>query len=291
MPASASVRGEAAEPIKAAIRAIVPRSARNWLRSPSRTTEWLWDSAKFSLGVRKTVPFTPEWSMVCHPRVYKAAQAYQVSDPEQREEFRSFISHCSSGMLLFDAGAHFGIFSLAAAHFGGRSVAVDPSQYATRMIAVQARLNGCEQRINIVRAAVSETSGVLRLLSSGVFTLGFLRVTSGRPARELTSVPSVSIDHLTQRYGPPTHIKVDVEGHEAAVLRGARDTLTRNSPALFLELHNELVASEGGDPNAVLDELSARDYRTFSLTGQSIERGAILKRAIIRVVARKADVA
>lgn len=281
------MNGDVVAPIKDVVRAIVPRSVRNWLRSPSRTSEWLWDSAKFSLGVRKTVQLAPDWSMVCHPRVYKAAQAYQVSDPEQREEYRNFISYCSADMLLFDAGAHFGIFSVAAACLGGRSVALDPSAIATRMIAIQARLNHCEDRIKIVRAAVSDKNGVMRLLSSGVFTLGFLRVTSGRPARELTSVPSLSIDHLTQQYGPPTHIKVDVEGHEATVLRGARETLTRHSPVLFLELHNELVASEGGDPSAVLDDLSGLGYCLFALSGQAIERSAILEKTIIRVVARK----
>ena len=56
-----------------------------------------------------------------------------TSDDELIEELDSFIAHCRRGMVLFDVGAHFGVFSLAALHYGGPdaiAVAVDPSPAA-----------------------------------------------------------------------------------------------------------------------------------------------------------------
>jgi FkbM family methyltransferase len=274
--------------LKSAIRATVPRSLRNWLRSPSKSLEWLSDYVRFYFGSTKVLRLSAEWSVICHPGAYHVAHEAQVADPEQSEEFRSFISSCHSGMLLFDIGAHFGMFSLAAAHFQGRAVAVDPSPTAIRMIAIQARLNNCSSRIHSVLAAVSESNGVIRLLSSGVFSHGYLRVVGGRPVRELTPVPALTIDHMVRHYGTPTHLKIDVEGHEAAVLRGGRATLAHSSPLIFIELHNQMVGLDGGDPNAALDELAALGYSTYALNGEPIERRAILQKAIIRVAARRA---
>jgi FkbM family methyltransferase len=273
--------------ITTVIRAVVPRIVRNWVRSPSRSFEWLWDSARFWLGSTEILRLSPEWSIVCHPRAYKVGYQAQISDPEQRDEFHSFMSHCRPDMLLFDIGAHFGMFSLAAAHFGGRAIAVDPSKAAVRMIGIQTNLNQCAERIQAVLAAVSEANGIMGLLSSGVYSNGYLRVAKGRSTRELTSVPTVTIDHLVERYGSPTHLKIDVEGHETAVLRGGRIALTRTSPLVFLELHNEMVASEGGDPSSALQELIALGYHTFSSRGKSIDAHEILERPIIRVVARR----
>lgn len=272
---------------KSFIRATVPREVRNWLRSPSRSVEWLWDSAKFSCGVRESLHLQPDWTILCHPYALRAAYDAQVSDPEQIEEFRNFVSHCCDGALLFDIGAHFGIFSLAAAHFGGRAVAVDPSPSATRMIGIQAALNDCANDIQVVRAAVSDVDGTLDLLSSGVLSAGYFSVTRGRPRSELTTTPAMTVDKMTHQFGAPTHIKIDVEGHEAAVLRGARATLSQFSPILFLELHNEMVISAGDSPSATLNELAELRYDTFATDGNTIGADTILVRPIIRIVAKR----
>jgi len=189
-------------------------------------------------------------------------------------------------MFLFDIGAHFGIFSLAAAHFGGRAVAVDASPTATRMIEIQNRVNGLESKVRVIRAAVSDAGGVMEMLSSGVFSYGYFKVAGGRSKSELTRVKAVTIDEMADKFGGPTHIKVDVEGHELAVLRGARATLSHSSPVLFLELHNEMVISEGRNPGDVLDELAHLGYAMFGLDGQLVSRDAVLERPISRIVAK-----
>jgi FkbM family methyltransferase len=275
------------ELLKAVVRTVVPRPARNWLRSPYRSAEWLWDAAAFSFGAGKTLQISPGWSVICHPRAYRIAYRDQINDPQQHEEFQSFLSHCSSEMFLFDIGAHFGIFSIAAARFGGRTIAVDPSPIATRMIQTQVDLNGYADRIRIVRAALSDSDRSMSLVSTGVFSDGYFQVARGHPNRDLTDTPAMTIDHMTLRFGAPTHIKIDVEGHEAAVLRGAVGTLSKVPPILFLELHNEMILSDQGNPASALDELERVGYETFALNGERIDRKAILEKPIIRVVARK----
>ena len=190
-------------------------------------------------------------------------------------------------MFLLDIGAHFGVFSLAAAHFGGKAVAVDPSPTATRMIERECGLNGLTGSVRTIRAAVGDEAGVVDMVSSGVFSDGYFRKMRGRAKSEMTRARAITIDELVDEYGKPTHIKIDVEGQEAAALRGGRTTLSESSPILFIELHNEMVAAEGGDPEHTLDELSHLGYDMFSLEGNQFPRDEILKYSIVRIVATR----
>jgi FkbM family methyltransferase len=222
-----------------------------------------------------------------HPHAFKVAHKAQISEPEESAEFQNFISYCNSEMFLFDIGAHYGLFSLVAAQFNGTAVAVDPSDIAIRMIVRQIALNKAGNRIRTLHAAASDAGGTLQMLSSGVFSEGYFKLAVGRSASEITSIRSVTIDEMASEFGTPTHIKIDVEGHEAATLRGGRETLARFSPTLFLELHNDMVAADGGDPDAALEELQSMGYAPFSYGGVLLDRSDIFRKPIARVVARR----
>lgn len=275
--------------LKTLLRRTVPRPVRNWLRSPAKSAEWMWDTARYSLGVTNTLTIPPDVRIAMHPHAYKVACKAQVAEPEESAEFQNFISYCNRGMFLYDIGAHYGLFSLAAAHFGGKAVAVDPSAMAIRMITRQIALNRAADRIRTLHAAVSDKSGALQMLSSGVFSEGYFKLAAGRQASELTEIRAVTIDEMAQEFGAPTHIKIDVEGHEAAALRGGRKTLSGDKPTLFLELHNQMVAADGGDPNAALEELRGLGYAPFSFNGESLDRAAIFSKPITRMMARPAS--
>lgn len=275
------------ERLKRLVRLSIPRPVRNWLRSPSKSLEWIWDAAMFSAGFTKTLQIAPNISIICHPRAFKVAYEAQIADPDQRAEFQSFISHCSDRMLLYDIGAHFGIFSLAAAHFGGSAIAVDASPAATHMIRIQANLNKIADKVEIMHAAVSDANDAIDMVSSGVFSDGYFTATTQEPKGELTQVQAITIDQMAFRFGPPTHIKIDVEGHEAAVLRGGRATLRQFSPLLFLELHNKMMVSTGEDPCVPLNELAQLRYDTFTPDGDMIGVDAILAKPVIRIVGKR----
>jgi FkbM family methyltransferase len=274
--------------LKRAIRAATPRPLRNWLRSPTKTAAWLWDSARFATGSRKTLEVRQDLQVVCHPSAYRVAVQAQLGDPDQALEFQNFLSHCTAGMNLFDVGAHFGIFSLVAAHFQGNAIAIDPSPEAVRMVNVQAGLNNWSDRIRTVRAAVSDSVGGIDMLAAGVLSDHYFVISEGRNPSELTHLDAITVDELSRTFGPPTHLKIDVEGHEAAVLRGARVTLKNFSPLVFLELHNEILLASGGDTNAALNELDSAGYQVFALDGRPASREVIFRRAITRVVAKVA---
>lgn len=244
------------------------------------------DWTKFSLGMTKPLPLTGDWSLVCHPYAYRAGRSL-ILDPAQSEEFLAFLSHCHSQMLLFDVGAHFGFFSLAAARYGGTSIALDPSPMATHMIAIQARLNECLRKIHVLCVAASDKNGIIEMLGAGTFSYGFFRAVKGQTRRDITRVSAITIDEMTRRFGVPTHIKIDVEGHEGEVIRGARTTLNTCSPLVFLELHNDLIRSEGGDPDSVVSELLGAGYEAFDHDGRKARRTSLVAGTVVRALFRR----
>lgn len=275
---------------KSLARIMLPRPARNWLRSPRRSAAWAWNEARHLFGANRRVEIRPGWHLTCHPTSYDYAYFAQVSDPEQVEEFDGFVNVCVPGMVLFDVGAHFGLFSLAALHFGGsqaKALAVDPSPAAARMMKIQSRLNGAQGRIFIVQAAVEDREGWRQMVSTGVNGAGYFVAPEDHSGRELTATRTTTLDALADEYRMrPTHIKVDVEGAEAAVLRGAKNVLSAHvAPFLFLELHNEIVQRQMGDPAESLRLLEVGGYKIFSTDMQPISEGYILSKPLLRVVA------
>lgn len=264
----------------------MPRDVRNWMRSPAKALSWLWQSARFVCGVTNSLEILDGQSLRLHPLAYRAAQTAQIRDPEQAAEFHQFVSYCHSDMFLFDVGASFGIFSLACARLGGKAVAIDPSRIATNMIAKQLKLNNLTDSVRILESAIGDADGTIDMLSAGIYSDGYYRYESGRDKRELQGVPVTTVDHLAELFGQPSHLKIDVEGYEAAVIRGARELLKSSSPLVFIELHNEMVLASGGDPAYCVKELLRLGYNIFSAYGTSLNVEQALKPRICRVLAR-----
>jgi FkbM family methyltransferase len=235
------------------------------------------------------------WFLTCHPAAYRGAYHCQVNDPEQVAEFDGFINNTSEGMIFFDIGAHFGLFSLAALHYGGkqaRVIAVDPSPVAVRFLKIQAALNEVADRLRIVQASVAAHTGHQNMVAVGVLASGFY-VAPGHEhsASETIRTNAITLDSLAAELKlSPTHIKIDVEGSEASVLRGAEKLLKQPSaPTLFIELHNEIVSRSGNSPRETLTLLRGFGYETFGVDGRVIDDDAILEKPLIRIIARKND--
>ena len=132
----------------------------------------------------------------------------------------------SPGDAFFDVGSHSGFHSLVGARAVGPAglvVAIEPDPANAAEVEGQAALNGFDHITVVRKVAVSDLSGA----SSS---------TDGAAATPTT------IDELTQEFRPPSLIKIDVEGLELEVLRGAAATLREHRPTVAVEAHSDGLA-------------------------------------------------
>jgi hypothetical protein len=88
----------------------------------------------------------------------------------------------------------------------------------------------------------------------------------------------------------PTHLKIDVEGMEEAVLKGAYRTLSsRSAPIVFLELHCNLIRMVGEDPAESLRILSSHGYSFRGVNGLPLGEVEAVSMPLVRLVAEKAN--
>jgi len=256
--------------LKDVSRKLLPRNIRNWVRTPLQSVHWLYDECAFFAQYVPKIEMEKGWQVRCHPLARRLAFQPFRKDPEQQLEISRFIEHCWDGMVLFDIGAYFGVFSLAALHFGGeksKAIAVDLSPVAERMLKIETELNRYSGRMIVERACASSYLGHIEMLPTGVIGSGYYVPPSDQHgARDIEDTTCVTIDSLVEKYGLfPTHVKIDVEGAELEVLHGGKQTFTSSrKPLLFLELHNRMIREQGGDPFIIIQLLQEYGYIPIS---------------------------
>jgi FkbM family methyltransferase len=169
------------------------------------------------------------------------------------------------GDVVWDVGANVGLFSYASlglAGSGGQVLAVEPDPWLAGLICESARMRENAGRpIRVLTAAVGEQLGVvvLNIAQRGRATNFLSGVSPSSQAggvRASVNVVCVNLDWLLDRYPAPAVLKVDVEGAEALVLRGARALLRDVRPKIVCEV------SEQNRPE-VTSMLLAAGYRLF----------------------------
>ena len=176
---------------------------------------------------------------------------------------RAFLEPLREGGVAVDVGANLGYYTVvagAAVGPGGRVVAVEPEPRNAALLEENVRLNGYEDRVEIVTAAAGEAQGSTLLHLSDA-NLGDHRAFDSGDGRQAVEVPIVALDDLPALAGRVDVVKIDVQGAEAAVLRGARRLIERNREHLvvLVEFWPQGIHLAGDDPAEVIEALEGFD--------------------------------
>lgn len=116
--------------------------------------------------------------------------------------------------------------------------------------------------INIVPIALSDFEGEAIMAGSG--DSGSQIVC--QPTNKTFPVPVTTLDRFIRLHGiRPSLVKIDVEGHEDAVLKGGEDTLSSPGTDVIIEFHKRKLANRGADPDSTYRSIFDLKKAVFSL--------------------------
>ena len=210
------------------------------------------------------------------PVVWLNAQLHRRFGEPELHELKRLVT---PGSIAIDIGAHFGTFSYALARLVGTQglvLSFEPIEEDADLI--ERGMRFLRQPVNVHRYALSSQSGTATihipyLHGSEKTALSSLEVTGAEPAGESRTVPVKTLDDVLAERGadsrPVSFIKIDVEGHELSVLRGATHTLSTHRPNLLIEIN---TGDDAGHITDVFNLVTSLGYR-----GEFLESGQFRK--------------
>ena len=155
------------------------------------------------------------------------------------------------GVTVWDIGANVGLFSFCAASLSGQSgfvLSVEPDLWLAQLVdrSSQKLSPGRRKcsRVQVLCASVSDSNRVTELniperARSSNHLVDAFGSTQAQGSRCTQLTVSLTLDFLLEHFPPPSVLKIDVETHEANVLRGATRLLKEVRPTVWCEVSHE----------------------------------------------------
>lgn len=185
-------------------------------------------------------------------RIVKSVLSGKPFEPDTLDFFAKAVI---PDTMVLDIGCYSGLFAIAAIKLGAAAMGYEPYPPNRDQIFHNQKLNAV--RFGLSTFALSDHSGVAQF--------GFhknVHLTSGgsleRKSGDFIDVPTKKLDDVYDFKRPISVIKMDVERHEPAVLRGGEQVIKKHKPVLIIEANDEEMKAK------VLDTLKDWDYDLVS---------------------------
>lgn len=210
---------------------------------------------------RALSPFVPARKML--PFTYFRYRVTGLLEPELMHLDALLVSR----EIAIDIGANEGMYTYALAKRFARVYSFEINAEVTGLLE-----NYKSEKIELVRCGLSSASGEARFfvpVSGGLVQTGWGSLDPGNlPEAERvieTRVPLKTLDEF--KIGGVGFIKIDVEGHEVEVLKGAAETIANSRPVILMELKKHFVSWADG-------WFAALDYKHVRLEDLTGKQGS-----------------
>lgn len=187
----------------------------------------------------------------------------EFEEPEIR--FVSKFLRGTRAPVVLDIGANIGWHAIqwAADNRDVQIYAFEPSAKTAELLTRNVKLNGLEKRIRHVPCAVADHEGVAEFHECEDSGYSSMKDTKRKTIISRTSVPVITVDRFVEDE-KMTHlalIKIDVEGLETEVLRGALGTLQTIAPEVVVEIYGGQASNP--NPEETIRLMQSIGYKAF----------------------------
>jgi FkbM family methyltransferase len=246
------------------------------LRHSKLTNVARWGLRQFHrLKYRDGAPFictvAPGFDFKIHPRG-ELTEFLTLGPLFERTEMKLVASLLKPGMKVVDAGANIGLYSLLAARCvgeGGQIWSFEPSQTTYGLLLDNLALNGVTS-VSAHRLALSDSPGQLTLRSERGFGDLYRHLDYTEGAKAGDSVETVSVITLdefadAQNIQAIDFLKIDVEGGEFCLLKGARRLLSQSPNVIVMfESEEDWCQRSGCKPEDSFELLKGLGFSLYS---------------------------
>lgn len=216
-----------------------------------------------AMGDRKRVWFQVESGAAkgLWLKVYPDSEGGYICGVPERNVPELLSEHLKEGDCFWDVGAHVGFYSLVAARLVGKSgtvVALEPDQENFAALRENCQRNGSLSIQTLPMAVWSQSCDVRFQRGTDLSRMTGAVVTYNAGSDFVCQ--AITLDSLLIPGNPPRLVKIDVEGGELEVLKGATQTLCVSRPFLLVEIHHEHEIAE------IVDFVVSRNYRSRFLS-------------------------
>lgn len=222
---------------------------------------WLLDILKLQKGYP---------AHINHYKVMFPAKWARYFEKDYEQENIAFItSTCTPGMTVIDIGAHLGLMSVIISKCigsTGRIYAFEPTPGTFRVLQDVIAKNKAGAIITAVNSAISSFDGEMDF---------FMDEHEGSNANSLVNRPDKTrrahkttvhrLDTFVSSLNPGhlDLIKIDAEGSELDVLKGAAETIRRFRPRMILAIHPSLIKNNHHNIGDIFDLVTELGYTVF----------------------------
>lgn len=216
------------------------------------------------------------------PLLVECPSARALHDPqgfgEDEPETVAWIMALPPGSVLWDIGANIGLYTLLAARRGLRVLAFEPSAASFAAMARNIEINRLDDRVSAFCLAFAGTTGLVTLHMANSAAGHSMHSIETRADGVRQAVPGFSVDDFMRRFAPapPDAIKLDVDGIEPAILRGAMATLRAHVREVLVEIDGANAAAGG---NGIPELLAEAGFTEAPMAGAARNRRFVKRSA------------
>lgn len=186
------------------------------------------------------------------------------------DTYQSILDEIGKAKVILDVGANIGVTSLffASQNPTAKIISFEPHPSNFERLIRNISLNPNLTTIQPVNSALGESQATLKMYEIDKNNPGNNQIIT-----ETIDLPSVDVEiKILDKYIESMGIevvdfmKIDVEGFEYFVLKGAENMLRSNHPLLFIEIDDEHLKKQKKSPVAILEFLVSVGYHSFQRT-------------------------
>lgn len=164
---------------------------------------------------------------------------------------------------IIEVGANNGNFTVEFANMvgdEGKVYAFEPQRIVFQQLCGNVFINGLDN-VYTYNVAVGHENGVVNIENidyhqTGRVNFGDVHIVTEKDSD--VSIPVITLDSLS--YNNLSIIKVDVQGFEVYVIRGAVQTIMKHRPFIFIEIEDDQLIKYGFTEQSLINEIERMNY-------------------------------